>query len=102
MPPLELIRFKDASRAAGPPIRKGSPGPECFTNRDGHAARDTVLPTASGRILVEPFPALTSVEGDGDEVRELMTGDGKSIGKFDGGKFVPLPGVSPTEAERGS
>jgi formylglycine-generating enzyme required for sulfatase activity len=83
-------------------IWNGSPGLECFTNRDGHAAKDTLLLSAAGKILIEPFPNLMPVEWDGDEVRELMPRDGKSIGKFDGRQVVPMPGAAPNEAGRGS
>ncbi len=42
------------------------------------------------------------VEWDGDDVRELMTRDGTSIGKFDGKAVVPLPMPPPNEAAKGS
>jgi len=84
-------------------IWKGSPGPECLTNRDGHTAKDTVLISAAGKILLEPFPTpFTPVEWDGDDVRELISRDGKTVAKFDGKQLVPLTGVSPNEAGRGN
>ncbi len=83
-------------------IWRGSPGIECFTNRDGHAAKDTLLLSAAGRILMEPFPNMMPIEWDGDDVRELMSRDGKSVGKFDGKQIVMLPGAAPNEAGKGS
>lgn len=79
----------------------GSPGLESYTNRDGHLVRDTVLLSAKGRILVEPFPKeLLPVEWDGDGVRELLTRDGSTLGKFDGRGIAPLGGALPWAAER--
>jgi hypothetical protein len=30
--------------------------PECFANRDGHAAKETVLFSAAGRVSTESLP----------------------------------------------
>lgn len=77
-----------------------SPGLEAYTNRDGHFVKDTVLLSASGKVLLEPFPReLLPVEWDGDGVRELITGAGK-IGKFDGRGVVPLAGGGPAGMDR--
>jgi len=83
-------------------ISKQSPGIECFTNRDGHTAQDTVLLSAAGKILAEPFSNdYVPLEWDGDDVRELITRDGRKVGKFDGKEVVPLPGPAPNEAGAG-
>jgi hypothetical protein len=37
-------------------IWAGSPGPELYTNRDGHLVKDTVLLSSAGKMLLEPFP----------------------------------------------
>ena len=83
-------------------IWDGSPGIECFANRDGHEAKDTLLLSAQGKILREPFPNLyTPVEWDGDSIRELLARDGAMVGKFDGQTVVPLAGVIPNEGQTG-
>ena len=37
-------------------IWDGSPGMELFANRDGHLAKETLLYSAEGKLLAEPFP----------------------------------------------
>ena len=74
-------------------IFAGSPGPEAFTNRDGHLAKDTVLLSASGKLLLEPFPpGQMPIEWDGDATRELIAQNASSIGEFDGKAIVLLSG----------
>lgn len=83
-------------------IWAASPGIECYTNRDGHPVQDTVLLSAQGKILLEQFPSrLLPVEWDGDAVRELISQDGRTIGKFDGKTIVPISGVTVNEIENG-
>jgi hypothetical protein len=74
-------------------IWDGSPGVECIGNRtrSGHL----VLYSADGRVLLEPFPALETVEWDGDPTRELLLNQGRSLGNFDGKSIVEVPGVQP-------
>jgi rhamnogalacturonan endolyase len=83
-------------------VWRGSPGIECYTNRDGHDAKQTLLFSASGGIIAEPFPAMIPLEWDGDDVRELMTRNGKVIGKFDGRQIAPLGTAPPNEAAAGN
>jgi len=72
-------------------IFSGSPGPEAYTNRDGHLAKDTVLLSAAGKLLLEPFPpAHMPIEWDGDPTRELVAQNGSMLGEFDGTTIVPL------------
>jgi hypothetical protein len=69
---------------------------EMLTNRDGHEARDTVLFSATGRILAEPFPqGWYPVNWTGGNVRDLMTTSGRGLGRFDGKTVQPLaaPGL---------
>ena len=74
-------------------IWDGSPGVECLGNRtrSGHL----VLYSADGRVLLEPFPGLETVEWDGDVTRELLLKQGQNIGNFDGKTIVEVPGVHP-------
>jgi rhamnogalacturonan endolyase len=74
-------------------IWAGSPGIECLCNRSrsGHL----VLFSADGRILLEPFFALQTVEWDGDVTRELLTDQGRLLGNFDGKGIVEVPDVHP-------
>lgn len=84
-------------------IWAGSPGLELYTNRDGHTVKDTVLLSSAGKSLLEPFPTkFKPIEWDGDATRELVSDDGRMIGKFDGKTIVPLAGVVANEIEKGS
>ncbi len=75
----------------------GSPGMELLTNRDGHTGKDTVLFAADGRILVNPFPqGWRPVNWTGGAVRELMSTNGKHLGRFDGSGITPA-GAGPNE-----
>jgi rhamnogalacturonan endolyase len=65
-----------------------SPGIEVFTNRDGHPAKETVLFSTDGRILLEGLDRkYRPVEWDGDEGRELLSmEDELTVGKLEGKK----------------
>lgn len=79
-----------------------SPGMEMLTNRDGHESKDTVLFSATGKILANPFAAgLRPVNWTGAATRELMAADGKRLARFDGKQVVTLPQAGPNEG-RGS
>jgi len=83
-------------------IWEGSPGMEMLTNRDGHESKDQVLFSATGRILMNPFPpGWRPVNWSGGAVRELMSGSGKQLARFTGGAVEPLPGAGPNEASGG-
>lgn len=72
-------------------ILESSPGLEMFTNRDGHLAKETVLFAADGKLLMEGFPnGWKPVNWTGGPVRELLSGDGRRLAKFDGKALVPL------------
>ncbi|MEK7405936.1 MAG: SUMF1/EgtB/PvdO family nonheme iron enzyme [Acidobacteriota bacterium] len=79
-------------------IWEGSPGMEMLTNRDGHPAQDQVLFAAAGKILLNPFPpGWRPVNWTGGPVRELMTSNGKQLGRFNGSGVTPVPGSGPNE-----
>ncbi len=79
-----------------------SPGVEMLTNRDGHLRRELVLFAADGKILADPFPrGWQPVNWTGGPVRDLMTGDGRKIGRFDGRTVVELQGVQAVEKSGG-
>jgi hypothetical protein len=76
-------------------IWEGSPGIEMITNRDGHLIKDQVLFASDGKILVNPFePGWWPVNWTGAATRDLMSLDGKRIGRFDG-KSVVANGAGP-------
>jgi hypothetical protein len=71
---------------------------ELLTNRDGHTAADSVLFSADGRILMNPFPSgWKPVNWTGSGAHELIAGDGKSIGRFNGHVIEPAEGPPPNE-----
>ena len=79
-------------------IWEGSPGMELLNNRDGHIAKDLVLLSADGKILMEPFPQdWGPANWTGGAVRDLISGDGTKIGRFTGKDVETLaaPGPSP-------
>lgn len=83
-------------------IWEGSPGIEMLTNRDGHLSQDLVLFSATGKILMNPFPrGWRPVNWTGGATRELMSGDGATVGRFNGKEVVPLPDVRPNQAGKG-
>ncbi len=80
-------------------IWDGSPGIEMLTNRDGHLAQDLVLFSAGGRILANPFPPdWRPLNWTGGPTRDLISGDGSRLGRFDGKTVVPLDIVGPNES----
>jgi len=83
-------------------IWDGSPGMELFANRDGHLAKETLLYSAEGKLLAEPFPGgWRPVNWLGGATRELMSSDGKRLGQFDGKTINVLRRPGPNEAEKG-
>jgi len=73
-----------------------SPGLECASNRAGHDDTNWILYSSAGKSLVEPFPSCyTPFEWDGDETRELLSPDGRTIGNFNGTSIVPQHGLPP-------
>ncbi|MDP2997649.1 MAG: SUMF1/EgtB/PvdO family nonheme iron enzyme [Bryobacterales bacterium] len=79
-------------------IWDGSPGMEMLTNRDGHDAKDIVLFSATGKILANPFPGgWRPVNWTGAATRELMSNDGKRLGRFNGKDVTTLDGAGPNE-----
>ncbi len=75
-------------------IWEGSPGMEMLTNRDGHEAKDLVLFAADGTVLANPFPqGWRPVNWTGGATRELISADGKRLGRFDGKNVVPVLGM---------
>ena len=79
-------------------IWEGSPGFEMLTNRDGHTAKDQVLFSALGKILMNPFPpGWRPVNWLGGTVRELMSGNGRQLARFTGTEVAPIPGPGPNE-----
>ncbi len=80
-----------------------SPGIEMLTNRDGHDAKDQVLFSALGKILLNPFPpGWYPVNWTGGAARELMSFDGKRLGRFTGNGVESIPGIQINEAPGGS
>jgi len=83
-------------------IWEGSPGMEMLTNRDGHNAKDQVLFSATGKVLMNPFPpGWRPVNWTGGAVRELMAGNGRQLARFTGSEVEPLPGAGPNELGAG-
>ena len=78
-------------------IWEGSPGIECLASRAGHGDLKLVLFSATGKILVEPFPLYSPVEWDGSPARELLYQNGQKIGKFDGKNVVEILDVEPNK-----
>ncbi len=84
-------------------IWDGSPGLEVLTNRDGHTAKDQVLFSATGKILLNPFPpGWRPVNWTGGATRELISSDGRRLGRFNGSGVAEIPGLRANEGERGS
>ncbi|MGB9606188.1 MAG: hypothetical protein ACPL88_09980, partial [Bryobacteraceae bacterium] len=73
---------------------------ELLANRDGHTAKDLVLFSAEGKVLMEGFPSgWRPVNWTGRKVRDLMRASGRELALFDGKNVVPLamPGPNPGE-----
>ena len=84
-------------------IWAGSPGMEMLTNRDGHLAKDQVLFSAEGKILMNPFPpGWRPVNWTGGATRELMSGDGRRLARFNGKGVEPLGVAGPNPMGGGS
>lgn len=84
-------------------IWEESPGLEMLTNRDGHLVKDLVLFSASGKILMNPFPqGWRPVNWTGAAVRELMSPDGRRLGRFNGSGVEVLPEAGPNSLGSGS
>ncbi len=84
-------------------IWEGSPGMEMLTNRDGHDAKDQVLFSATGRILMNPFPpGWRPVNWTGGAGRELVSGNGRQLARFTGTAVAPLAEPGPNELGSGS
>ncbi len=83
-------------------IWDGAPGMQMLTNRDGHLAKDTVLFAADGKILMNPFPGgWRPANWTGGPVRELMSGNGRTFGRFTGKDIETIPGLSANEMADG-
>jgi rhamnogalacturonan endolyase len=83
-------------------IWEGSAGMEMVTNRDGHLADDIVLFSATGKILMNPFPkGWRPVNWTGGKVRDLMSNDATRIGRFTGSSVELLTGVKANDQGRG-
>jgi len=84
-------------------IWEGSPGMEVLTNRDGHPSQDQVLFSATGKILMNPFPpGWRPVNWTGGAVRELISSDGAKLGRFTGSGVETLPVAGPNLSGNGS
>jgi rhamnogalacturonan endolyase len=84
-------------------IWEGSPGMELLSNRDGHLMEDLVLFSAEGKILMNPFPrGWRPVNWTGGATRELISSDGRRLGRFSGSGVEPLTLKPPNEAASGS
>jgi rhamnogalacturonan endolyase len=82
-------------------IWEGSPGMEMLTNRDGHTAADTVLFAADGKIIVNPFPrGWRPVNWTGGAVRDLLSSDGRRLGKFNGKGIDEIAGAPVADGPR--
>jgi rhamnogalacturonan endolyase len=79
-------------------ILASSPGLEMLTNRDGHDAKDTVLLSSDGKILMNPFTsAYRPVNWTGGAVRELLSGDARQLMRFTGTGLEPAGAAAPSE-----
>jgi rhamnogalacturonan endolyase len=95
-------RWEHAHRGWAADIVENSPGMELFATRDGHTGAKGVLFAADGKLLLEGFPnAWTPVNWTGGKVRDLMSGNGRNMGRFDGTKLEAIPG-GPNEANSGN
>ena len=89
-------RWTHGHRGWSADIWDGSPGLECVSNRAGHNDNHLLMFSASGRLLLDPFPnGYTPIEWDGDNTRELLSANGATLSNFNGTVAVPVPGLSP-------
>jgi hypothetical protein len=78
-------------------ILESSPGIEMMTNRDGHEAKETVLFSAKGEILMQGFPArYRPVNWTGGAVRDLLAPDARELARFDGKQVSAVAGEAPS------
>lgn len=78
-------------------ILESSPGIEMMTNRDGHEAKETVIFSAKGEVLMQGFPArYRPVNWSGGAARDLIAPDSKELARFDGKQVTPVPGAAPS------
>jgi rhamnogalacturonan endolyase len=78
-------------------ILPDSPGLEIMGNRDGHFVRDTVLFDAQGKIILQPWVGGWSPVNWLGGQHELLSGDGKHLGRFNGKGLDVIPDVTPNE-----
>ena len=77
-------------------ILADSPGMECVVTRVGHGDTHYAVFSSDGKILQESFPPfITPIEWNGDPTRELITDEGRFIGKWNGKEIVEIPGITP-------
>jgi len=89
-------RWTHGHRGWSADIWDASPGMECISNRAGHGDNHMLLFSASGRLLLDPFPnGYTPIEWDGDDTRELLSANGRILSNFNGTEAVPVQGVRP-------
>lgn len=89
-------RWTHGHRGWSADVWAGSPGMECVSNRAGHSDNHLLMFSASGRLLLDPFPSgYTPVEWDGDRTRELLSRQGAGLSNFNGAEAVPVAGVRP-------
>ena len=87
-------RWSHAHTGWASDILASSPGMEMFTNRDGHLIRETVLFSAEGKVLMENFPpGWKPVNWTGGPVRDLISADGRKLGRFNGREVEPVAGL---------
>ena len=83
-------------------ILADSPGMEMLANRDGHFIRDTLLLNANGKIIREPWVGgwnPINWLGTGTGPHEMMSGNGKRLGRFTGKDVEVLPDAGPNEGD---
>jgi rhamnogalacturonan endolyase len=89
-------RWTHGHRGWSANIWDASLGYECISNRAGHGDNHLLMFSASGRLLLDPFPnGYTPVEWDGDDTRELLSANGSVLSNFNGTVAVPVPGINP-------
>ncbi len=79
-------------------ILPDSPGLEIMGNRDGHFVRDTVLFDAQGKIILQPWVGGWSPVNWLGGQHEMISSDGRHVGKFNGKGLDIIPDVVPNES----